>query len=112
MKKFVASIVATCIMIFGFAVSVPEAQAVSPVRSCNYSRGGSVWNVFTGEWVQVRCTDVRIKKYRIYAICDRLGTQSDRTAYGPWVSIRNWSRVNCDAIGDWGIHGYGVQYRT
>lgn len=112
MKKIIASIAATSIMFFGAITSSPTAEAVSVTRSCTYSRGGSTWNVFTGEWVKVRCTDARIKRYRIYAICDRLGNQSDRVARGPWVNLREWSTVACNAVGDWEIRGYGVNYET
>lgn len=99
-------------MFFGSITASPTAEAVSVTRSCTYSRGGSTWNVFTGEWVKVRCTDTRIKSYRVYAIC-RWGLVHNQIGLPMvlWL-IYGMVTVACNAVGDWEIHGYGVNYRT
>ena len=91
----------------------PDAATASAAPNqlgCRYEKGGSWW---AGEWVRLYCNGKYFTskgRYRVYVICDRLGWQPNTIRYGLWTTKGGYSVRACDAIGDWKLLGYGIQY--
>ena len=109
-RRLAAVLAALVLACTGLVATAPAAEAVS--LGCRYERGGSSWS--GGEWVRLFCNGSYFNKpgsrYRVYVICDRLGWQANVVRYGSWTTKGGYSTRACDAIGDWKLLGYGIQY--